>query len=202
MNEPQTMEDLAILGVEYTRQIDQMLTDLWCEFKALEPDYAAPFEEGFGSTKLAALAIASRLGDQASLLEQLARKDLSREEIDDILQLGLRFVAQVKTGFLESERGEASEYPFGPPETLSQAAHRAWINYEFALVDIFKQLKETDTEVATAVLDLWSDKREAAEFVATPAQGLGGKSPLQAVEEGERQSLLALIDRLKHGSVP
>jgi len=96
MNEPQTMEDLATLGLEYTRQIDQMLTDLWREFKALKPDYAAPFEEGFGSTKLAALAIASRLGDQASLLEQLARKDLSQEEIDDILQLGLRFVAQLK----------------------------------------------------------------------------------------------------------
>jgi len=195
------MEDLANLGLEYTRQIDQMLADLWHDFKVLAPDYAAPFEEAFGSTKLAALSLASRFGDQASLLEQLAQEKLSREEIDDILQLGLQFVAQIKTGLQESARGEATAYPFDDPETLSQAAHRVRMNYEFELVDIFKRLKEVDPEVASAVLDLQTDVLEAAEFIVAPAQGLAGKSPLQAVEEGERQRLLDLIGQMKHGTL-
>ncbi len=81
------------------------------------------------------------------------------------------------------------------------AAHQARTNYEFELVDIFKQLKVKDPEVASAVLALWEDSIKAAEFIAMPACGLAGKSPLQAIEDDARQNLLDLIGRMEHGSV-
>ena len=197
-NTPKTMKELASLGIEYTRQIDQMLSEIWCHFKSLTPKYAAPFEKAFGSsTKLVVLAIASRLGDQASLLEQLTEKNLSKDEIENILQSGFQLVAQVKTSTQESERVEATEYLFAPQETLSQAVRRLRTNYEFELVDIFKRLEKDDPELASAILDLHADIREAAEFVATPAPGLDGKSPIQVVEEGGRQSILGMIESIK-----
>ncbi len=193
---------LAKVGVEYGQQIDQMLMELWHEFKALEPDYAAMFEKTLGSEKLAALVISGRRDDQPSFLEELAQESISPEEVENFLKLGPSFVSQIKTGLQESERGETTEYSFNTSEALSEAAHRARTNYEFELVDIFKQLKAKDPEVASAVLALLEDQIKAAEFMTMPACGLAGKSPLQAIEDGERQTLLDLVGRLEHGSIP
>ena len=79
-------------------------------------------------------------------------------------------------------------------------SHSGFIKFE--LVDIFKQLKVKEPEVASAVLALWEDPIKTAKFMAMPAFGLAGKSPLQAIEDGERQNLLDLIGRLDHGSLP
>jgi len=76
------------------------------------------------------------------------------------------------------------------------------MRYEFELVGIFKKLKETDPEVASAALDLCEDVLKAAEFLVAPTRRLAGKSPLQAIENGERQNLLDLIGRMEHGSAP
>ncbi len=197
----QQIGSLARTGLEYSQQIDQMLMELWHEFKALEPDYAAMFEKALGSEILAALIISGRRDEQPSFLEELAQGSVSPEEIENSLQLGPVFVSQIKAGLQESERGEATEYPFDDSKALSEAAHQAQTNYEFELVDIFKQLKAKDPEVASAVLAIMEDPIKAAEFMAIPARGLAGKSPLQAIEDGERQVLLDLIGRLEHGSV-
>ena len=193
---------LAKAGIEYSQQIDQMLMELWHEFKALEPDYAAMFEKALGSEKLAALIISGRRDEQPSFLEELAQGSIPPEEIESFLQLGPVFVSQIKAGLQESERGEATEYLFDDSKALSEAAQQARTNYEFELVDIFKQFKLKDPDVASAVLALWEDPIKAAEFMEMPARGLAGKSPLQAIEDGERQTLLELIGRLEHGSIP
>ena len=201
LNKPQKLEALAKTGIKYSHQIDQMLMVLWHEFKALEPDYATLFEKTLGSEKLAALIICSRRDDQPSFLEELAQESISPEKIENFLQPGPLFGAQIKSGLQKTERSETTEYLFNS-EALSQAAHRIRTNYKFDLVDIFKQLKAKDPEVASAVLALLEDPLKAAEFMAMPACGLAGKSPLKAIEDGERQNLLDLISRLEHGSIP
>jgi len=77
----------AKAGIKYSHQIDQMLMELWYEFKTLEPDYTSMFEKMLGSEKLAALIISSRRNDQPSFLEQLAQGDLSQDDIENFLQL-------------------------------------------------------------------------------------------------------------------
>lgn len=194
-----TIKDIAKRGVEYDHLINQMLSDIWREFEAIEPNLAKALTESFGSTEFAALMIIGRLKDQPSVLEMLSNKPLSKEAIDHLLELSPKFIAQLKEGSMESVRGETTEYKFDEQIPLSHQAEQARKNYECDLVEIFHKLEKEDPEVATTALQVWEDVNKAATYLASPIKSLAGKSPLEAVENGDRQAVINLLFRLQHG---
>ena len=82
---------------------------------------------------------------------------------------------------------------------LSNWASQAKQTYDNELLEIFKSLQENDPEVAKAVLFLFDDALDAATFMAKPHSLFADKSPLKAIEDGERQDVLDLIYRIQHG---
>ena len=194
-----TIKHIAKRGLKYDHLINQMLSDIWREFEAIEPNLAKALTESFGSTEFAALMIIGRLKDQPSVLEMMSNKPLSKEAIDHLLELSPKFIAQLKEGSMESVRGETTEYTFDGHIPLSHQAEQARKNYECELVEIFHKLEEEGPEVATTALELWGDVNKTATYLASPVQALAGKSPLEAVDNGDRQVVMDLLFRLEHG---
>ncbi len=194
-----TIEEVARRGLKYNQQIDRLLGDIWRDFIILEPEIAAMLENTFGSAELATLMITGRVNNHPSFLEELAQKNISKNNFESFIHQGSYFIAQIKDKYKESERREATENKFGDQKKLSHLANRVRKNYERELVSIFNKLKEEDFEIASMALGLWNDVVQTAEFLTMPAKGLASKSPLQVIEEGERQKVLDLIGRLEHG---
>lgn len=199
MSTPQKMKDIAKRGLNLDHKIDTMLSDFWCEFTAIEPTLAKKLEKSFGSAEFSALMIIGRFKDPSSIIEGLPTNPLSEESINNILNLPSEFVAQLTQGITESARGETTDYEFDDQITLFKQAERARKQYEQKLVRIFRQLKEDDSEVASAALALWEDENDAANYLASPVRSLADKSPLEALEKGDRQEVLDLLLRLEYG---
>jgi len=115
---------------------------------------------------------------QPSFLEKLASAELVSSE--DMPELWREFVLQATDSPLELGRESFTEYEFDSDEPLSRKAERAKKAHEAALVEIYKELKTKDPEVATAALDIWDDVADVAEFLATPSKILNGQMPLGA----------------------
>ena len=193
-----TLENLASRGLEVDKNIDQMLAGIWQAFKALEPDLAANIEGALGSSALSALTNIGRMKDRPSFLERLVDADLKSP--DEKLILWKEFVSQTTSGIVEMTGGGANRGST-ENESLSQMVERVQRNYEFALVDVFKQLKARDLEIASAALSLWDDVIDAVRFLTSPANELGGKTPLELIENGQRDEVLALIHRIEYGII-
>jgi len=186
MDDALTLSALAQRGLEYEKKIDEMLNAIWRAFETLEPVLAKQIEKSFGSAEFAALMIMGRFNDQPSILEMLSTKPLSEDEIKSHLDLSPTGVAPNKEATL----------------SLSHQADDARKTYQNALVEIFKKLKEADPEIASAAFELWDNVDDAAEYLAMPMRGLGGKSPLEVLDDGGRDQVLRLIYQLQHGSYP
>lgn len=199
MTVSKSMKELAQRGLECDHKIESMLNDIWREFETIEPTLAKKLAESFGSAEFAALMIIGRFKDQPSVLEELSTKPLSKDGLKNLLELSPKFVAQLKEGVAESVRGETTDYAFDDQIPLFTQAEQARKYYEQALVNIFRQLKEADSEMANAALELWEDENDAALYFATPTRGLGGKSPLEMLEKGDRKAVLDVIFRLEYG---
>jgi len=192
-----TLKELATRGLEYDQKINQMLIEMWDDLKTLEPELASAIESALGSAEFAALMTMGQVRGQPSFLEKLAdAAPVSSEEMPEIWR---EFVAQATDNPMGLGREDFTEYQFDQDEPLSRKADRAKKDYEFALVEIFKELKTRDPEVAAAAFELWDDVVDAARFLAKPARGLGGKTPLEFIEDGQRKEVLELIYRLEYG---
>jgi hypothetical protein len=194
-----TIKDIAKRGLECDHKIEEMLSDIWREFEAIEPGLSKALAESFESAEFAALMIIGRFKDQPSVLETLSNKPLSQQDIENLLELSPKFVAQLKEGVAESVRGETTEYTFADQIPLSHQAEQARRVYERELVEIFHKLEKEDPEVATTALQVWEDVNKAATYLASPIQALAGKSPLEAVENGDRQAVIDLLFRIEYG---
>lgn len=75
------------------------------------------------------------------------------------------------------------------------------MNYESSLLDIFKEVKARDIEIASATLDLWDDIADAAKFLSTPAKTLEEQMPLAFIEGGRREDILTLIIKAKRSGI-
>ena len=190
-----TMEDVASRGLKYDQEIDRLLGDVWRDFKALEPEIAALLESTFGAAELAALVIIGRVNNQPSFLEEFAEKNISKDNFINYLQKRLNISIQPTKQRLESESNEKTDNTQGK---LSQLANHARKNYENELLRVFEKLKKKELETASIVLEFLGDEMQAAEFMVTPAPGLGNKSPLQTIEDGKKQEVLDLIGRLEN----
>ncbi len=199
MNTLPKIEDIARRGLKCSQKIDHLLDDIWRDLKTLEPEIADVLENTFGSTELATLMIIGRVNNQPSFLEELAEKNISKDNFENHLQQRLDISAQITEHRLETKSDEISDSQFIIQEKLSQLANQAHKDYEDELLRVFKKLKEDDIEVASMSLELFGDVVKSAKFMAIPAKGLGNKSPLQVLEEGRRQEVLDLIGRLEHG---
>ncbi len=194
-----TIEDIASRGLKYNQQFHHLLGDLWHDFITLEPEIAAILENTFGSTEHAALMIIGRVNNQPSILEDLAEKNISKDNFQNYLQQRLKIFTQITEHRLTPESDKITDGQFITQDKLSKLANQTRKNYEDELLRIFKKLKEDDLEVASIALELLGDLVHATEFLAMLAKSLGNKSPLQAIEEGQRQEVLDLIGRLEHG---
>lgn len=188
-----TLKALAKRGLEYDEKINQMLVEIWTELQAIEPQMANAIKEALGSEEFAAMMTMGRVKGQPSLLEKLA--DAAPVSSDGMVEIWQDFVAQA-TG---SSMGLGRECQFDLNESLSRKAERAKKDYELALVDIFKELKKKDPEVAAAALGIWEGVSDAAEFVASPVKSIGDQMPLALVENGRREEVLTLINAIKYG---
>jgi len=186
MDDTLTMSDLVHRGLECERKIDEMLDDIWRAFETLEPILAKRLAASFGSAELAALMIMGRFKGQLSLLEGLSTKPLSEDDIKRVFDLSPTFVTHKKEA----------------PVSLSHQANDARKKYQYALVEIFKKLKEVEPEIASAAFELWDNVDDAAEYLAMPVRGLGGKSPLDVLDDEGRDQVLRLIYQLQNGSYP
>jgi len=186
MDDTLTMSELAQRGLACEKKIDEMLDDIWRAFETLEPILAKWLVALFGSAEFAALMIMGRFKGQPSILEALSTKPLSEDDIKRVFDLSPTFFTQKKEG----------------PVCLSHQANDARKKYQNELVEIFKKLKEVDPEVASAAFELWDNVDDAAEYLAMPVRGLGGKSPLEVLDDGDRDQVLCLLYRLQHGSYP
>lgn len=192
-----TLKGLAKRGLEYDHKINQMLVEIWDELKAMEPEMAITIESALGSAEFAALMTMGRVKGQPSFLEKLA--NAAPISSDDMPELWREFVSQATESPIGLRREGFTEYKFDQDELLSQSAERAKKAYGAALVDIFKELKTKDPEVAAAALDIWHDVADAAEFLTAPAAILNGQTPLVRIEDGRREDVLMLINGIKYG---
>ena len=181
------LQELAKRGLEISNQIDEMIQGLWKRLQKIDPDLAAWAENKFGSSEMAAFFMMGRIHDHPSLLETLAT-----EGPDTVKALLLLEFDPAYPGFGTNVQHEKAA------ESLSTQADRKRKDYESDLVDIFKQLRAQDPEVADRALHLWDDLLDAAEFMATPSK-INGISPLQMIEEGKRQAVLTLIGQIEFG---
>jgi uncharacterized protein (DUF2384 family) len=185
-SDKKALNDLAERGLETSKQIDQLIDELWQEFQRLEPDLAGWLLAKIGSQGLAALMAMDRVHDNPSLLEVLAS-----DGVDAVMKI---FNNESDPRYSVSEQEQDKKIT----ESLSDVARQKRSMYEFDLLDIFKQLQAQDPEVAEKALDLWEDAVEAAEFLVTPSS-FYGKSPLEMLEEGNRQEVFGLIGKIIYG---
>jgi len=181
-----TMPVLAQHGLECDDKIERMLSDIWRAFETLEPILAKKLASSLGSAEFAALIIIGRFKGQPSILEALSTKPLSEDDIKRVFDLSPTFFTQKKEG----------------PVCLSHQANDVRKKYQNELVEIFKKLKEADPEIASAAFELWDNVDDAAEYLAMPVRGLSGKSPLEVLDDGDRDQVSRLINQLQHGSYP
>ncbi len=196
------MRDLAQRGLECDHKIELMLSELWQEFETLEPTLAKELAESFGSAEFAALMIIGRFKGQPSILEELSAKPLTEEDIKNLIEPSPALVAQPKEGTAVSVCGETTDDEFDDQTSLFNRAEHARKQYEQALLGIFRKLREDDSEMANAALELYEDENNAASFLANPVRALAGKSALEVLENGDRKQVLDLIFQLEYGTYP
>ena len=84
-------------------------------------------------------------------------------------------------------------------KNLSEKAIQAKKIYDDELISIFQEFKAKNPEVAGKVLNCWDDELDASTFMAKPCPMLDGKSSYEAVEAGEQENVLGIIDAIVGG---
>lgn len=194
-----TIKDLAKRGLECEHSIGRMLSDIWKDFEAIEPTLAKRFAESFGSAEFAALMIIGRFKGQPSILEELSTNPLSEDDIKNFLERPFQPGAQPKESISESLHGEMTDSEPDDETSLFEQAERARGKYEQDLVGIFRKLKKVDSEVASLAMEVWDDEVDTSLYLASPVPVLAGKSPLEALKNGDRDEVISILYRIEYG---
>lgn len=84
---------------------------------------------------------------------------------------------------------------------LAQAAQVAQDKHQAALAKIMAELRDLDRELVDKALEVFGDQSATAAWLAAERRVLGGKSPLQAMADGQRNEVLALLAAIEHGLI-
>lgn len=190
VSEKTKLQALAKRGIELSAAWDQSLETMWREMAALCPDLTDWIQATFGDHDLIMLLMMSRIHDRSSILETLAEEGI--DAVKAILSLEL--IPKIGRD-MRAHRGQPDE----ATEPLSVQAERLRKQYRFDLGYLFTLFLKRDPEIARAAVDLFGDTEAAATFMIMPKANLAGKSPLQMIEEGQRQAVLDVLLQLEHG---
>ncbi len=84
---------------------------------------------------------------------------------------------------------------------LALAARAAHEKHEAALLEIMTELGGLDRELVDKALDVLGDPAATAAWLAGVSPPLGGKSPLEAMADDQREEVLRVLAAIEHGLV-
>ncbi len=84
---------------------------------------------------------------------------------------------------------------------LAQAAQVANDKHQAAVVKVMNELRALDSELVDKALHVIGSPPATANWLAATSSPLGGKTPLQALANGQRDEVLRLLAAIEYGIV-
>lgn len=73
------------------------------------------------------------------------------------------------------------------------------LQHERSLLEQLDALRDIDPDVVRQTVEVFDDKTNAANWLASPVGSMGGVIPLQALVDGKREDVLRALQQIRHG---